>query len=80
MKMKKVEIFSSNTCKNCVDLKNYLKENNIEYIEYNISKDQEARKNLIQLGYMSVPVTLIDGEHVLGFDRVRIDQLLNKNN
>ena len=78
--MKKVEIFSSNTCKNCVDLKNYLKENNIEYIEYNISKDQEARKNLIQLGYMSVPVTLIDGEHVLGFDRIRIDQLLNKNN
>ena len=78
--MKKVEIFSSNTCKNCVDLKKYLKENNIEYIEYNISKDQEARKNLIQLGYMSVPVTLIDGEHVLGFDRIRIDQLLNKNN
>ncbi|MFR3072020.1 MAG: glutaredoxin family protein [Paeniclostridium sp.] len=78
--MKKVEVFSSNTCKNCVDLKNYLKANNIEYIEYNISKDQEARKNLIQLGYMSVPVTLIDGEHVLGFDRIRIDQLLNKNN
>ncbi|MBC6005023.1 MAG: glutaredoxin family protein [Paeniclostridium sordellii] len=78
--MKKVEVFSSNTCKNCVDLKNYLKANNIEYTEYNISKDQEARKNLIQLGYMSVPVTLIDGEHVLGFDRIRIDQLLNKNN
>ncbi|MBC8632849.1 thioredoxin family protein [[Eubacterium] tenue] len=78
--MKKVEVFSSNTCKNCVDLKNYLKANDIEYIEYNISKDQEARKNLIQLGYMSVPVTLIDGEHVLGFDRIRIDQLLNKNN
>lgn len=78
--MKKVEVFSSNTCKNCVDLKNYLKANNIEYIEYNISKDQEARKNLIQLGYMSVPVILIDGEHVLGFDRIRIDQLLNKNN
>ncbi|GAA0866594.1 glutaredoxin 3 [uncultured Clostridium sp.] len=78
--MKKVEVFSSNTCKNCVDLKNYLKANNIEYIEYNISKDQEARKNLIQLGYMSVPLTLIDGEHVLGFDRIRIDQLLNKNN
>ena len=78
--MKKVEVFSSNTCKNCVDLKNYLKANNIEYIEYNISKDQEARKNLIQLGYMSVPVILIGGEHVLGFDRIRIDQLLNKNN
>ena len=76
--MKKVEVFSSNTCKNCVDLKNYLKANNIEYTEYNISKDQEARKNLIQLGYMSVPVTLIDGEHVLGFDLNRIESLLEK--
>ena len=44
--MKKVEVFSSDTCKYCVELKNYLKGNNIEYIEYNISKDQEARKNL----------------------------------
>jgi glutaredoxin len=76
--MKKVEVFSSDTCKRCVDLKKYLKENNIEYIEYNISKDQEARKNLIQLGYMSVPVMIIEGEHVLGFDTVRIQQLLNK--
>jgi glutaredoxin len=76
--MKKVEVFSSDTCKRCVDLKKYLKENNIEYVEYNISKDQEARKNLIQLGYMSVPVMIIEGEHVLGFDTVRIQQLLNK--
>lgn len=77
--MKKVEVFSSDTCKRCVDLKKYLKQNNIEYVEYNISKDQEARKNLIQLGYMSVPVMIIEGEHVLGFDTVRIQQLLNKN-
>lgn len=75
--MNKVEVFSSDTCKRCVDLKNYLKENNIEYIEYNISKDSNARKNLIELGYMSVPVLLINGEHVLGFDKIRIDNLLN---
>jgi glutaredoxin-like YruB-family protein len=75
--MNKVEIFSSDTCKYCVELKDYLKENNVEYIEYNISKDEEARRNLIKLGYMSVPVTLINGNHVLGFDKLRIRQLLN---
>ena len=75
--MNKVEVFSSDTCKYCVELKDYLKENNVEYIEYNISKDEEARRNLIKLGYMSVPVTLINGNHVLGFDRLRIRQLLN---
>ncbi|MBQ1793948.1 MAG: thioredoxin family protein [Peptostreptococcaceae bacterium] len=75
--MNKVEVFSSDTCKYCVELKDYLKENNVEYIEYNISKDEEARRNLIKLGYMSVPVILINGNHVLGFDKLRIRQLLN---
>jgi glutaredoxin len=75
--MNKVEVFSSDTCKYCVELKDYLKENNVEYIEYNISRDEEARRNLIKLGYMSVPVTLINGNHVLGFDKLRIRQLLN---
>ena len=60
-----------------INLTDYLKENNVEYIEYNISKDEEARRNLIKLGYMSVPVTLINGNHVLGFDKLRIRQLLN---
>lgn len=75
--MNKVEVFSSDTCKYCVDVKEYLKENSIEYIEHNISKDEEARKNLIKLGYMSVPVLLINENHVLGFDKLRIKQLLN---
>ena len=74
--MKKVEIFSSDTCIKCVEVKKYLKEKNIEYIEYNISRNEEARRNLIKLGYMSVPVLLIDGNHVLGFDVNRINQLL----
>lgn len=75
--MNKVEVFSSDTCKYCVELKDYLNEHNVEYIEYNISRDEEARRNLIKLGYMSVPVTLINGNHVLGFDKLRIRQLLN---
>ena len=75
--MNKVEVFSSDTFKYCVELKDYLKEHNVEYIEYNISRDEEARRNLIKLGYMSVPVTLINGNHVLGFDKLRIRQLLN---
>ncbi|MGL4797159.1 MAG: glutaredoxin family protein [Paraclostridium sp.] len=75
--MNRVEVFSSDTCKYCVELKEYLKDNQIEYIDYNISKNEEARKRLIKLGYMSVPVLLINDNHVLGFDKLRIRQLLN---
>jgi len=76
--MRKVKVFSSDTCKQCVELKRYLKENNIEYAEYNISGNDENRKALIKLGYMSVPVLLIDGNHVLGFDKTRIECLLEQ--
>lgn len=74
--MKKVEIYTSDSCIQCIKAKEYLKANNIEYVEYNISKNSEARKELIRMGYMSIPVLIIDGEHVLGFDLNRMKSLL----
>lgn len=75
--MNKVEIYSSDTCINCIKAKEYFEEIGTEYIEYNISRDLEAKRELIGMGYMSVPLILINGEHVLGFDKNRIDDLLN---
>ena len=74
--MKNVEIYTSDTCIQCIKAKEYLKNRNIEFKEYNISKDLEAKRELISMGYMSVPLILINGEHVLGFDKNRIDELL----
>lgn len=76
--MKKVEIYTSDTCIQCIKAKEYLKNRDVDYIEYNISKKAEARKELIGMGYMSVPVIIIDGEHVLGFDLNRMQMLLDK--
>ena len=76
--MKNVEIYTSDTCIQCVKAKEYLKNKNIEFKEYNISKDLEAKRELIRMGYMSIPVLIIDGEHVLGFDLNRIESLLQK--
>jgi glutaredoxin 3 len=41
-----------------------------------VRADQTALKELIDMGYQSTPVTLIDGEAVVGFDQQRIEQLL----
>ena len=38
--------------------------------------DQQALKELIEMGYQSTPVTIIDGEAVVGFDQTKIEQLL----
>lgn len=76
--MKNIKIYTSDTCGRCVQAKEYFKKNNIKYVEHNINKNSEARKELIGMGYMSVPVILIDEDHVLGFDLKRIEQLLDK--
>lgn len=76
--MKQVEIYTSDTCPQCVKAKEILKNNKVEYVEYNISKDIESKKRLIGMGYMSIPLTVIDGEHVLGLDIKRMMDLLNK--
>lgn len=74
--MKKVEIYTSNSCGYCSMAKDYFKENNIEYSEYNVSENPQYRKDLMKKGYMSVPVIIIGGEEVIGFDKGRIESLL----
>ncbi|CAH2215293.1 glutaredoxin family protein [Tepidibacter aestuarii] len=73
---KKIEIYSSNTCGYCSSAKDYFKKNNLEYIEYNISEDADSRKRLMKMGYMSVPVILIEGEEVLGFDKDKVEKMI----
>ncbi|MCC3866408.1 glutaredoxin family protein [Terrisporobacter petrolearius] len=73
--MKKVEIYTSDTCIQCKKAKEYLQNNNIEFIEYNISSNEEFRRELIKKGYLSVPIIVVDNQDILGFDVNRIKQL-----
>ncbi len=76
--MAKVTIYTSNTCPYCVSAKNYLEEKGVEYIEKNVQTDKEARKELMAMGHMGVPVLIINGEEVVGFDKAKIDTLLSE--
>ncbi|MFA9423572.1 MAG: glutaredoxin family protein [Sedimentibacter sp.] len=74
--MRKIKIYSSNTCSNCTAAKEYLKEKGYEYEEKNVSTDPAAKKELISLGYMGVPVIMIDEDVVVGFNRNKLEELL----
>lgn len=74
--MNKVEIFTSENCGFCHEAKDFFKENNIDYIEHNISEDAEAKKTLIKKGFRSVPVISIDGKEIMGFDKEQVSSLL----
>lgn len=54
-----------------------MQEKGISYTEKNIQTSPEARKELMSMGHMGVPVIIIDGEEIVGFDKSRMEQLLN---
>ena len=60
----------------CGKVKEFLSRNNIEFTERNIAADEAVLSELEKLGYMTTPVTLIDGEAVIGFDQKRLEKLL----
>ena len=45
-------------------------------MDKNVREDPAALKELLALGYQSTPVTLIDGEALVGFDPEKIEKLL----
>jgi len=78
--MAKVKIYSTPSCVYCQTLKIFLKEHKIEFEEVDVSKNEEALKEMIQKsGQMGVPVIEIDGEIVVGFDKEKISKILKLN-
>ena len=72
-----VRVFSTPICPYCLTLKNFLKENNIEFEDINIAQDDKARDEMIKKSnQMEVPVVEIDGEIVVGFNKKIIKNLL----
>ena len=76
--MSDVIVYSSNTCPYCTLAKNYLDEKGVPYIEKNVQTDKEARTELMNMGHMGVPVLVIDGEEIVGFDKDRLETILDK--
>jgi len=63
----------------CGKVKEFLSQNKIAFMERNIAADETALAELEKLGYMTTPVTLIDGEVVVGFDVPKLRSLLQLN-
>jgi len=74
---KSVTVYSAPTCSWCNTLKSYLKMHRIRYTDIDVSKDQGAADELVRRsGQMGVPQTDIDGEIIVGFNKTRINELL----
>ena len=75
--MVKVKIYSTPTCPYCVHAKDFFKEKGIEFEVVDVSKDQEAAREMVEKsGQMGVPVIDIDGKIIVGFNKDAIEEEL----
>ncbi len=73
-----VKVYSTPTCPYCEILKEFLRDKGVDFESIDVSQNQEAQDYILQkTGKMAVPITEIDGEIVVGFDRPKIVKLLN---
>lgn len=57
-------------------MKEFLHQKGVIYAEKDVSQDEQAMEELTGKGFFATPVTVIDGEAVVGFNRARLEQLL----
>lgn len=74
---KQIIIYSTPTCHFCQLTKEFFKENNIEYTDYNVAEDADKRQEMIEKsGQMGVPVIFVGEEMLTGFDKDKLSTAL----
>ncbi|MDR7523472.1 MAG: glutaredoxin family protein [Armatimonadota bacterium] len=57
-------------------MKEFLRQQGIAFVEKDVSADDQALDELTRMGFSATPVTVIEGEAVVGFNKARLEQLL----
>ncbi|MEK7636535.1 MAG: glutaredoxin domain-containing protein [Patescibacteria group bacterium] len=72
-----IKIYTTPTCVYCKMAKEFFAKNNVQYEEVNVAVDATAREEMIQKsGQLGVPVIDINGTITVGFDQVKLSELL----
>ncbi|MFH1472884.1 MAG: glutaredoxin domain-containing protein [bacterium] len=76
--MKKVEIYSTETCHFCHMAKDFFTSHDVPFVDYNVGIDTAKRTEMLEKsGQMGVPVIIVDRKDVIiGFDQPRLKELL----
>lgn len=74
----RVVVFSTPTCHHCVNVKRYLKQQGVRFKDVDVSRDSRAAAEMVRkTGQQGVPQLWINNRPVVGFDKRKIDTLLN---
>lgn len=72
-----VRMYTTPNCSYCHQLRRYLRERKVKFVEYDISRDERKAAEVANRSRQhGVPVLEYNGTIVVGFDRERIDRLI----
>ncbi len=78
--LKRVTVYTTPTCSWCTTLKNHLKKHGVRFSEIDVSKDSKSAEEMTRRsGQRGVPQTDINGKMIIGFDKSKINRLLEIN-
>lgn len=78
-KQNKVIVYSTQSCPYCVMVKDYLRNKGIAFEDVDVGANREKAMEMIQKsGQMGVPVIDINGQVIVGFNKMAIDAALNQ--
>jgi glutaredoxin 3 len=68
-----VTIYSTPTCHFCKMAKEFFDEKGVQYTNFDVSQDAVKREEMIKMtGQLGVPVIVVGGDIMVGFDRERL--------
>lgn len=71
-----IVLFTQGWCEYSEMVRLHLESRGQRYTERDVDVDPAARDDMLKLGASATPVTVIDGEVIIGFDEEAIDELL----
>jgi glutaredoxin 3 len=74
---REVKIYTTPTCPYCKMAKKFLDDNGIKYQEFNVAKDEAARKEMKdKCNSLTVPTICFGNEVLVGFDETQLREKL----
>ena len=74
-----VKVYTAESCPYCRMVVAYLEKHGVEYEVIDAGRDREAAREMVEVsGQRGVPVTITDGEVIVGFDARRLRELFGR--
>lgn len=69
---KSIVVYTMEGCPPCAMVKQFLTRMGVDFDVKDVRKDAQAREEFMRMGFRGTPVTLIDGQAIVGFDQARL--------